>query len=295
MEKRNGDTIRTDFNTVIIRIVDIAQFSADLIRMISDGTFDCTSVITLICGNDKGITTSECIEFIILPAFHKLVVPDSFLLTSFDGSLKELIKLGFGVVIAVPKRLTILGVVTTVEALLRTVVDDGNTSGEKGKDESVAILPGIRLDRKETRLIVVIDESAEDAGILEVLLILYQAVAKIAHGLTAGKDITHSEIHGIAKNAIEASLVARNIGDITVVVLTDGEFADGRLKFLPEGLLDLSDGVDTKTISVIGGKFLDVLDELLTDESVCLVQIREARETAVLDLGLVAPVLNVAA
>jgi len=113
--------------------------------------------------------------------------------------------------------------------------------------------------------------------------------------LAIGIDITHGEIHGVAQNAVQNSLVSRDIVDITVVVLTDGKHADGLLKFLPEGLLDLCDGINAQTIAVVGGKRLDVLDKILTNEGVSLVEIRKARKTAVLDFRLVVPVLDIAA
>jgi len=177
----NGDTIGSDLDAIIIRVVDVAQLSTHRVGVISDSTSDVASVGALVSGNDESVASGERVEFIVLPALDKLVVPDSFLLTCRDCCLKELVKLGVGVVVAVPERLTILGVIATVEALLRAVVDDGNTSGEKSEDESIAILPSIRLHREETGLIVVIDESADNAGILVIFVIVLKARAKIAH------------------------------------------------------------------------------------------------------------------
>jgi len=263
--------------------------------MIIDGTSKIVRVLALVGGDDKGLATSEGVELIVLPALNELVVPDGLLLTSTNGDVEELVEFGVGVVVAVPERLAVLGIIATVEALLGTVVDDGDTGGEEGEHESITILPGIGLDREETSLIVVVDESAENAGVLEVLLILLETIAEVAHGLGVGEHITHGEVHGVAQNAVKAALITGNVADVTVVVLTNGELADGRLELLPEGLLDFSDSVDAEAIAVISSDLLDVLDQLLADESIGLVEIRKARETAVLDFRLVIPVLDVAA
>jgi len=295
MKKRNFKSFRSNLQAIILGVVDVAHLSANLVREVIDGTSDLLGILTLVSGDNKSVTTSECIEIIILPTFNEIVVPHSLLLASSDGDIEELVELGLGVIARGPKRFTILGIIATIKALLSSVVDDRDTSREESEHKSVAILPSIRLDGKETGLIVVINEGTKNAGILEVLFIVLETIAKVTHGLAVSKDIAHGEEHGIAEDAIEAALIARHISNITVVVFTDCELADGLLKLLPEGLLNLSDCVDTQAIAVVGCEFFDVLDEILADERVGLIQIRKARETAVFDLGLVVPVLDVAA
>jgi len=294
MRKSNWDTLTSDGDT-IVGVIDVAQLGTNSVRVIIDGTGDILRVITNVGKANKSVTTSEGVELIVLPALNKLVIPDGLALTCTDGDVEELVELCITIVVAPPERLTVLGIVATVEALLTAVVDDGDASAEEGEHHGIAVLPGIRLDGEETSLIVVIDEGAKNAGILEVLLVVFKTRAEVTHGSARSEHVTHGEEHGVAQDAVEAALIARNISDITVEVLTDGELADGGLKLLPEGLLNLSDGVDTKTIAVVSSDLLDVLDEVLTNEGVALVEIRKTGKTAVLNLGLVVPVLNVAA
>jgi len=209
MFQANGDTIRCNLDAIIFRPVDVAKLGANRVRMISDSTSDVIRILALVCESDKSVTTGEGVELIVRVALGELIVPHRLALTCSDGCLEELVELRVGVEIAGPERLTVLRVVATVEALLGTVVDNGDTRGEQGEDKGIAILPGIGLDREETSLVVVIDEGSDDARILVVLVVVLKAGAEIAHRVATCKDVAHCEEHRVAQNAVQDLLVAR--------------------------------------------------------------------------------------
>jgi len=295
MHKSDCKSFRSDLQAVILGVVDVAYLSTHTIWKIGDGTGNVRSVVTPVGGDDKGITTGESIKIVILPTLNELLIPKGMALACTNSNIQELVELRVSIIVACPKRFTILRVIATTERLLSAVVDDRNTSGEESKDKGITVLPLILLDGKETRLIMVINECSKNTGVLEVLFVFLKAIAQVTHGLAICKDITHSEIHRIAENTIEATLITRNIRNVTVVVFTNGEFADSRLKLFPERLLDFSNGIDTQTLAIISSQLLDVLDEVLTDEGVGLIEIRKARETTMFNLRLVIPMLDVAA
>lgn len=66
-------------------------------------------------------------------------------------------------------------------------------------------------------------------------------------------------------------------------------------KLAPEIFGHLRDGVDSNTIkAVVADEVLNPVFELLTYPAIFLLEIRETSESAVLNLPLVAPVVNVA-
>lgn len=76
-----------------------------------------------------------------------------------------------------PKRLTILGVVTATVVLLRAVVNEGDTVTSETEDCSCAeALLISSVVAQEARVVVVVNEKAEDTNILEVFFLLLVAI-----------------------------------------------------------------------------------------------------------------------
>lgn len=90
-------------------------------------------------------------------------------------------------------------------------------------------------------------------------------------------------------------MVGANVGIIAVEVFSHLEDASGLAVFRPEILGDLWDGIDADAIeAVLLDEVMDPVLEVTPHVGVALVQVGEASESAVLNLPLVVPVVDVA-
>jgi hypothetical protein len=223
------------------------------------------------------------------------VVPDLGLLTLSVHLSDDLIKVGISVH-GLPERLTVLGVVSTTVVLLSAVVDEWDTTTSQREDDSVAEL-GVTATVivEETRVIVVVNEKTKSINVLEVGLFSVVTLLEVSHVLTATKDVADGIVHRVVEKSGDGTLVRSDVSRVAVEALTHLENTSSLAKLRPEVFRNLRNGVNSKTIEAIGinHKFDPVL-ELATDVIVRLIKIRQVSKSAVFNLPLVVPVVNLA-
>lgn len=223
------------------------------------------------------------------------MVPDLRLLTLSVHLSDDLIKVGISVH-GLPERFTVLGVVSTTVVLLSTVVDEWDTTTSQREDDSVAELGvAATVVVEETRVIVVVNEETKSIDVLEVGLFSVVALLEVSHVLTATKDIADGVVHGVVEKGGDGTLVRSDVSRVAVEALAHLENTSSLAKLRPEVFRNLGDGINSKTVEAIGinHKFDPVL-ELATDVVVRLIKIRQVSKSAVFNLPLVVPVVNLA-
>merc|ERR1719469_815207 len=180
-----------------------------------------------------------------------VMVPGLSSFTCIVDSLHELVHVGPSVH-GIPKTLTVGGVVAASEALLITIVEEGDATGRQRKAGSVleAVLAS-RVDRKEPRVVMVVHEGTEniDVGDSRVAL-LCVAVAQVVHAIRAAKYIAHAVEHWVVEQRVDVVLIVSDIVRIAIEGLAHLEDASRLSIILPEVLGHVRDGIDSDAIKV---------------------------------------------
>jgi hypothetical protein len=103
---------------------------ADDLTLIEAGVGDISMNLTvnIVCECDKELATSEAVELIIDPLLSESIVNYALSLSSAVEGLCELEEIWVAVEVA-PNDLSVIGIISTWEALLRSIVEEGDTSG----------------------------------------------------------------------------------------------------------------------------------------------------------------------
>ena len=245
-------------------------------------------------GNEE-LTTRVGVEVVIDISLNLLLVPDLGGLTlGVDGG-DLLVEIGVGVV-GLPEGLTVLWVSSASIVLLSTVVGEWDTAGGKGEGHSrleSSLVVGVSV--QESWVVVVVNEDSEEVDILEVAVLSVVAVPEVIHGLATSEHITNAVVHWVVEESGEVVLVRRDVGWVSVEALSHLEDTGGLAILLPEVAWDLWNGVDSDTIeAVVADDTSDPLLEVVADEGVALIEVWQVSQSAVLNLGLVVPVLDLA-
>lgn len=126
--------------------------------------------LRFISKSNKELASSKSQESVVSVCFSILVVPDLRLL-SCSVDFSNLLVKGRSSIEVSPERLSVLRVVTSSEVLLRSVVNEWNTScchrENNGRSESSVITIVI----KESSVVMVINKRTKSINIFEVLLL----------------------------------------------------------------------------------------------------------------------------
>lgn len=142
---------------------------------------------------------------------------------------------------------------------------------------------------------MVIYEDTKDINVLEVSWLFLPPVTDNSHALFVGEGVSDWVVHGIVEEGGDVVLIVANIPGEAVEAFSHLEDSGGLTEFSPEVLGNLGDSVNTDTIQIIiWDEFLDPVQELLSNIGVFLFQIWEAWESAVLNLPLITPVVDIA-
>lgn len=141
---------------------------------------------------------------------------------------------------------------------------------------------------------MVINKDTEGINILECSWLFLPSVADDSHALAVGEGVSDGVVHGVVKESRDVVLVVTNIPRESVEAFSHLEDSRSLSEFSPEVLRNLRDSVNTNTVKiVILDEFLDPVEELLSNVGVFLFQIGEAWESAVLNLPLITPVIDI--
>ena len=180
--------------------------------------------------------------------------------------------------------------------LLRSVVVERNTSSGQGIDESRAEGGLVSVLAEVSAIVVVVNEDAECVDILEVTFLLIESVADLGHIVTLAEYVLDGVVHGIIEHTSHVLLVWADIGGISVKGLTHLENTGSLAVLRPKVLWYVRDGIDSDSIeSVIIDEVSNPVLEITSNPVVGLVEIWEISQSAVFDLPLVAPILDIAA
>ena len=244
-------------------------------------------------GNEH-ITSGESVEVVEDVFLLEIVVERLGSLSGFVNSGGHLVDVRVGVHI-LPERFSVLWVVTTSVSLLGTIVIEWDTSGGKSKDEGVFEHLLVVVLVQESSVVVVIDEDTKGSWVSEFLVDLLNSSSNGLHGVVGTEDILDGVVHWVVENTGDEVLVWTNVVGVTVEALTHLEDTSGISVLLPEVLGDLRNGIDSNTIELVGvDQVLDPILKITSDVLIILVEIWEVSESAVLNLTLVVPVLDLA-
>lgn len=141
---------------------------------------------------------------------------------------------------------------------------------------------------------MVIYEDTEDINVLEISWLFLPSVTDDSHALTVSESVSNGVVHGIVEEGGDVVLIIADIPGEAVKALPHLEDSGGLSEFSPEVLGNLWDSVNTDTIQIIvWDEFLDPIQELLSDIGIFLFQIWEAWESAILNLPLITPVVDI--
>jgi len=149
---------------------------------------------------------------------------------------------------------------------------------------------------EEAGVVVIVNEDTESINILEVLGLSVIPVADVIHRRVTAKHVTDRVVHGVVKHASDVVLIGSDVSRIAVEALAHLENAGRCSVFTPKVLGNLGDSVDTDAIKLVFRH--DVLDPVLEVASdvrvTVLVEVRQVGKAAILDLGLIVPVYDLA-
>jgi hypothetical protein len=148
----------------------------------------------------------------------------------------------------------------------------------------------------ESSVIVIVDENTEGIDVFEFTILLSESVFDSIHALSRSKNILDGEIHWVVEKSGKMVLIWTNVVCISVEALSHLEHASSLSVLTPEIGWDFWDGVDSNTVELIGAdQVFDPVLKVLSDVAVgVLVEIWEISESAIFDLTLIVPVVDLA-
>lgn len=148
---------------------------------------------------------------------------------------------------------------------------------------------------QEARVVMVVNKDTKGVDVSEVLLVSLPSAGNVSHTLSVHPDVSDCEVHGIVEETGDVVLVGADVSIVSIEVLAHLEDASGLTELGPEILGHLWDGVNTDAVEVVClHEILDPVLQLASHPGVALVEIGKACETAVLDLPLIVPIVDVA-
>jgi hypothetical protein len=249
--------------------------------------------VDIVGETNKELSTSESVDLVINPLLSEGGVLDTLGVSRFVQGLGELEEISCAVEVP-PHHLSVVGVVATCEALLTSIVEEGDTSGSQSEGKGALEESLVRVGAQEAGIVVVVHKDTECVDILEVLVVCCPPVRNVSHALSVHPYVSDSEVHRVVEEAGDVVLVGTDISIVSVEVLAHLEDASGCAELRPEVFGDLGDRVDADAVEVVGlDKILNPVFQLPSHIGVALVEVREASESAVLHLPLIVPVVDV--
>lgn len=142
---------------------------------------------------------------------------------------------------------------------------------------------------------MVIHKHTEGIDVLEFGRFLVVSASDAVHTLAVLPDILDCEVHGVVEKARYVVLVVAHIAGVSVEALSDGVDASGLGVLRPKILGNLRDCVNPDSVEAVAlNDALDPVLQILSDVRVFLGQIWQISKSAVLNLLLVVPVLDLA-
>lgn len=143
---------------------------------------------------------------------------------------------------------------------------------------------------------MIVDEDSEGINIFKVFCLVGIPIADVVHRLVTAKNVADRVVHGVVKHTGDVILIRSDVCWITVEALAHLEHACRCAILTPEVLGYLGDSVDTNAIELVLSD--DVFNpgfEIISNVRVTvLVEVWKVSEAAILDLGLIVPIDDLA-
>lgn len=141
---------------------------------------------------------------------------------------------------------------------------------------------------------MVVNEDTKSVNVLEVLIVSLPSAGNGSHRLSVHPDVSNSIVHGIVEETGDIILVGTHIGIVPIEALSHLENASSLTELRPEVLGNLRNGIDTNTIEVVClDEVFDPVLELSSHPLISLIEVGQAGESAVFDLPLIVPIVDV--
>lgn len=148
---------------------------------------------------------------------------------------------------------------------------------------------------EETRVVVIVNKKTQNTLIIEVILLGVVAVCNLDHVLCISENIRDCVVHRVVEKGSDIVLVWTNIGWVTIEALSHLENTRCSTIFSPEIFTNFWNGINTNTIKLIlGNESLNPVLEVASDVRSILIKIWQVSKSAVLNLGLITPVIDLA-
>jgi len=243
--KRNGYSA-LDFDTVV-EVENVANGVAVVEGMVG---YLARLLVLRIGESDHELSSGEGIEAIVSVAFDLRLVPDLGVLPVLIDLSNLPVKRSLSVETS-PQRLSVFGVVTTTEILLRTIVDKWDSSAGHGEDNSAGEADMVTIVVEEASVVMVVDKDSKSVDVLELAVFLLVPVFDVCHALAALPHVFDSVIHGVVEHTRQVVLVGAYITRITVETFSHLEDSCRATVLSPEILGDLRDSVDSDSIEIV--------------------------------------------
>ena len=115
-----------------------------------------------------------------------------------------------------PKRLSIVGVISSTIVLFTAIVNKWNSLTEDGEHNGILKSLMVAEVVQEPSIVVVVHKNTQSIHVLEVVLFIIQSVPDIVHGVATSEDISNGVVHGVVENSSQGSLVASYIVRVSI-------------------------------------------------------------------------------
>jgi hypothetical protein len=222
------------------------------------------------------------------------LVPDLVGLPGIDQSGRVLVEVRASVHVR-PERFSVLGVIATSEVLFTTIVIEGDSSGSHGEDQGTLIHVSVTLGVQEPGIVVVVDKDTQGIDVIESAGFSVESSPNGVHTFPVHPDILDCIVHRIVKESSHIVLVLTHIAIVSIETLAHLEDARSSSETRPETLGHFGDRVDPDSIkTVLRDHVSNPVLQVLGNVGVLLVQVRQTAKSAVLNLVLVSPIINIA-
>lgn len=227
--------------------------------------------VALVGESDEHGSSGEGVEIILNILLYLLVVPGGNGLPSSVDLSKELVDFSRRVH-AVPEGLSVVGVVSSSEALFRSVVGEWHSLRKNSKSEGRFENSMVTVPIQESRVVVVVDEDSKGSDVLHGTLLLSIPIPDSIHALGVLEDISYGEVHRVVEKSSEVLSVGAYIVGVPVEALSHLEDSCALSELFPELPLYFRDGVDPDSVKVkLLHEVVDPILKILSDVLVVLV------------------------
>jgi len=256
------------------------------------------SATSTIGGDNNNITTSPAESIAVIGGVQMNMVipaqPPRSLLHRHEF-LNESVEVASGIVPAPPEILSVSGVVSTIVSLLCATVQYWDTAGEHGVSESILEKSPVIVDVQEALNVMVVYKCSQELRTGECRADLVVLIDEVPESGFARVAVVDRVVHGIVEDRRHVILVRANVSRVATEHFSNRVHAGSAGEAGPKVLLYMLHCVQAQSVDgVLGHQVLNPAIEDAAHRAILRLQVRESRDLALFDLGLVIPVVDAA-